>query len=41
VLSRFSKEEIPVLEDAIIRAKKAVEEIISGKIDNAMNKYNG
>lgn len=41
VLSRFSKEEIPILEDAIIRAKKAVDEIISGKIDNAMNKYNG
>lgn len=41
VLSRFSKEEIPVLEDAIIRAKKAVEEIVSGNIERAMNKYNG
>ena len=41
VLSRFSKEEIPVLEEAIIRAKKAVEEIVKNNIDSAMNKYNG
>lgn len=41
VLARFSKEEIPLLEDAIVRASKAVVEIISGSIDNAMNKYNG
>lgn len=41
VLSRFSKEEIPILEDVIIRAKNAVEEIVSGSIDTAMNKYNG
>lgn len=41
VLARFSKEEIPVLEDAIIRAKKAVEEIITNSIESAMNKYNG
>lgn len=41
VLSRFSKEEIPVLEEVIIRAKKAVEEIISRGADSAMNKYNG
>ena len=41
VLSRFSKEEIPVLEEVIIRAKKAVEEIISKNVDSAMNKYNG
>lgn len=41
VLARFSKDEIPLLEDAIVRAKGAVEEIVSGNIDNAMNKYNG
>ncbi len=41
VLARFSKEEIPLLEDAIIRAKKAVEEIVSKNIESAMNKYNG
>lgn len=40
VLGRFLKEEIPVLEDAIIRAKKAVEEIIENGVDSAMNKYN-
>jgi len=39
VLGRFTKEEIPVLEDAIIRASKAAEEIISRGIDSAMNKY--
>lgn len=41
VLGRFSKEEIPLLEDAIIRAAGAVEEIVSGNIEGAMNKYNG
>lgn len=41
VLARFSKDEIPVLEDAIIRASGAAEEIISGNIEGAMNKYNG
>lgn len=40
VLARFSKEEIPVLEDAIIRAVKSVEEIIANGIESAMNKYN-
>ena len=40
VLGRFSKDEIPVLEDAIIRAKKAAEEIIERGVDSAMNKYN-
>ena len=35
-----SKDEIPVLEDAIIRSSKAVEEIISRGVDSAMNKYN-
>ena len=40
VLARFQKEEIPTLEDAIIRCSKAVEEIISRGVDSAMNKYN-
>ena len=41
VLGRFSKDEVPVLEEAIIKAKGAVEEIVAGNIDRAMNKYNG
>ena len=40
VLARFSKDEIPVLEDAIKRTKKAAEEIILRGMDSAMNKYN-
>ncbi|MBQ7793374.1 MAG: aminoacyl-tRNA hydrolase [Clostridia bacterium] len=40
VLGRFSKSEIPVLEDSIIRAAAACELIISGKTDMAMNRYN-
>ncbi len=40
VLARFGKDEIPVLEDAIKRAKKAAEEIILRGSDSAMNKYN-
>ncbi len=40
VLGRFTKEEIPVLEDAIVKSHKAVKEIISRGADSAMNKYN-
>lgn len=40
VLGRFSKEEIPILEESIIKAAKAAEEIIRNNIDSAMNKYN-
>lgn len=40
VLGRFSGEEIPIMEDAIIRAAEAAELICGGKIDRAMNKYN-
>ncbi len=40
VLGRFGKDEIPVMEDAIIKASKAVEEIISRGAQSAMNKYN-
>lgn len=41
VLGRFTKEEIPVMEEAIIKASKAVEEIIKNGAQSAMNKYNG
>ena len=40
VLGRFSKDEISVLEDIIIKASEAIEEIIKRGIDSAMNKYN-
>lgn len=40
VLGRFTKEEIPVLEDAIKRAADAADEIINRGTDSAMNKYN-
>lgn len=40
VLGRFSKDEIPVLEDAIINTSKSVDEIIKNGIERAMNKYN-
>lgn len=39
VLGRFTKDEIPVLEDAIIRASKAAVEIVRAGVDSAMNKY--
>lgn len=41
VLGRFSKDEIPVMEKAIERAKLAAEEIIKRDVPAAMNKYNG
>ena len=41
VLGRFTRDEIPVLEDAIIKADKAVREIIAHGFASAMNKYNG
>ncbi len=40
VLGRFTKDEIPVMEEAIIKASKAVEEIIRNGAEAAMNKYN-
>lgn len=40
VLGRFAKDEIPIMEDAIKRAKLAVEEIIRNGPQSAMNKYN-
>ncbi|MCR4718626.1 MAG: aminoacyl-tRNA hydrolase [Firmicutes bacterium] len=41
VLSRFSKEQIPVLEKAIINAANAVAEVMSHGVESAMNKFNG
>lgn len=41
VLGRFTKEEIPVMEEAIKKAALAVEEIISAGTESAMNKFNG
>ena len=41
VLGRFTKEEIPVLEESIIKSYNAVEEIIKRGADSAMNKFNG
>ncbi|MBO6015523.1 MAG: aminoacyl-tRNA hydrolase [Lachnospiraceae bacterium] len=40
VLGHFSKEEIPVLEDALRRAADAVEMMITDGIDVAMNRFN-
>lgn len=40
VLGRFSKDEIPVLENAIIKTSNAVFDIIDNGIDYSMNKYN-
>lgn len=40
VLGRFTKEEIPILEEAIIKASDAAEEIVKRSIDSAMNKFN-
>ena len=39
VLGRLTKDEIPILEDAIIRASKAAVEIVRAGVDSAMNKY--
>ena len=41
VLGRFGKDEIPILEEAIIKAYKAAMEIIARGAQSAMNKYNG
>lgn len=40
VLSRFSKEEIPDIEDAISKAAEAVEAMIAEGTESAMNKFN-
>jgi PTH1 family peptidyl-tRNA hydrolase len=40
VLGRFSRDEVPVMEDAIERAIGAVEAIITKGVPEAMNKFN-
>lgn len=40
VLGHFTKEEIPIMEKAIIKASDAAEEIIRAGVSSAMNKYN-
>lgn len=41
VLSRFSQEEMKRMDDAAARAAEATVPVIAGKIDQAMNKYQG
>ena len=40
VLERFRKDELTVMDGAAENAQKAIEEIISGEIDGAMNRFN-
>lgn len=40
VLGTFPKDDIPLMNDAILNAVDAIELIVSGKTDEAMNKYN-
>jgi PTH1 family peptidyl-tRNA hydrolase len=40
VLSRFTDEEIPLMEEAVKKAAQAIEEIIKRDLNSAMNKYN-
>jgi len=40
VLSRFTDEEIPLMEEAVKKAALAIEEIIKKDVASAMNKYN-
>ena len=41
VLSRFAKSEQEAMEDAFLRAADAVEVMITGGPDEAMNRFNG
>lgn len=41
VLGHFSKEDIPIMEKAIVRASDAIADIIKEDVGFAMNKYNG
>ncbi len=41
VLGHFTKEDIPIMEKAIIRASDAIADIIKDGVGSAMNKYNG
>lgn len=41
VLSRFQKEELPIIVDTVEQASKAIEMIISSDVETAMNVFNG
>ena len=41
VIGGFTKDEIKIMEDAVVRAAKGVMSIVGEGIDRAMNKYNG
>jgi PTH1 family peptidyl-tRNA hydrolase len=41
VLGKFSKEEIPLMEEAVKKSALAIEEIVKKDVASAMNKYNG
>ena len=40
VLSKFRKDEVPLIKDAIIRATDAVAMVLKDGVDKAMNKFN-
>ena len=40
VLSRFSREELPVVEEALAQAEHALEMIVDGRMETAMNRFN-
>jgi len=40
VLSRFPKDDIPLMEEAYLRAAEAVEYAVTDSFENAMNRYN-
>jgi len=40
VLSPFSREELPVVEEALAKAEEALEMILDGRIEVAMNTFN-
>jgi PTH1 family peptidyl-tRNA hydrolase len=40
VLSPFAREEIPILERSLAKAQEALEMILAGRIDKAMNEFN-
>ena len=40
VLSRFSKDELPVMQEAYTRAAEAIEIALSDSFENAMNRFN-
>ena len=40
VLSRFSRREMPALEEGLAKAEEALEMVLDGRIDAAMNAFN-